>query len=82
LERAPERGEVLKQYIAQIRMTTVYARATSLDSFAKLLDELAMYPDPDVMQLVANERDRLRREADARRLSEATAEREQNERFE
>jgi hypothetical protein len=82
LERAPERGEVLKQYIAQIEMTTVYARATSLDSFAKLLDELARNPDSAVMQLVAHERDRLRREADARRLSEATAEREQDERFE
>ena len=71
LEKAPDRVEVLKQFARQFEpMSWSGSRASIVESNAKLLDELEAYPDPAVVDFVAQEKVRLGQAIEAERRAE------------
>lgn len=60
LEKAPDRVAVARQFIANfIPIAWSGSRATIVESNAKLLDDLLIYPDPALAELVKGEKLRL-----------------------
>ena len=81
--RTPDRHEILRRYFAQLELLSFReSHAASMQSCARLLDELPADPDPTVVQLVTKEKERLTRTAEVQRHRNAVAERVQDERFE
>jgi hypothetical protein len=83
LDKAPDRVEVLKGFIRQFSpMSWAGSRAAIVETNAKLLDELARYPDPALHEFVDKEKIRLSQAIRAERQNESMLERERDERFE
>jgi hypothetical protein len=83
LDKAPDRVEVLKKFIGQFSPTGwAGSRASIVESNAKLLDDLAGYPDPALIEFIQKEKTRLSQAIQAERHTEALIERERDERFE
>jgi hypothetical protein len=79
LERAADRIDICRRYVAQIEMTW---HTPMLEQLVNLLDEVHIPSDAALVNFVAEEKARLGDLVEARRLAEATACRVQNERFE
>jgi hypothetical protein len=79
LERAADRVDICRRYVAQIEITW---HTPMLEQLVKLLDEVHIPSDAALVNFVAKEKARLRDLVEARRLAEGTACRVQNERFE
>jgi hypothetical protein len=83
LDRAPNRIEVLKKFVGQFSpMSWAGSLATILESNARLLDDLADYPDPKVIEFIRAERVRIARVIESEKHQETHFERIQSERFE
>jgi hypothetical protein len=83
LERAPDRVEVLRQFIRRFSpMSWSGSRATIVASNAKLLDELVGYSDPALTDFIAQEKVRLSNEIAAERRAETLEDSAKDERFE
>jgi hypothetical protein len=83
LDRAPDRVEVLRQYIDKFRpMSWSGSRISPWAANVKLLDSLVDYPDPRLIAFVADEKIRLSGVLDSVRQREASKESRENERFE
>jgi hypothetical protein len=83
LDKAPDRVEVLKKFIGRFSpMGWAGSHAAIVESNAQLLDELAAYPDPAVVEFIAKEKSRLAQAIQAERQTETLIERERDERFE
>src|SRR5260370_20274201 len=79
LERASDRVDICRRYVAQIEMTW---HTPMLEQVAKLLDEVHIPSDAALVTFMAEEKARLHDLVEARRLAEDAACRVQNERFE
>jgi len=83
LDRAPDKIEVLKQYIYQLRpMSWSGPRSAAWEANAKLLDVFENHPDAELAEFARNEREKLRTTLDELRQEELKSERRDNERFE
>ena len=83
LEKAPDRVEVLKEFARQFTpISWSNSRATIIELNAKLLNELERYPDPTVVEFIAQEKVRLGHMIEAERRTEMEMSRERHERFE
>lgn len=83
LDKAPDRVEVLRQLIRQFRPSGWSGSlAAIIEANAKLLDELDTYPDPAVVEFLAQEKVRLRQAIDHERELEDVTNRQDSERFE
>lgn len=83
LEHAPDKIEVLKQYIYHLRpMSWSGLRSASWEANAKLLDVFENHDDVNVAEFVRAERKKLRTTLDDLRGQELASERRENERFE
>lgn len=83
LQKAPDRIEVVKRFIQQIRSAGSWgSRASIVEAKAKLLDDLEQYPDPAVVAFVAQEKISLAKDIERQRRSEMAHDRKRNERFE
>jgi len=83
LDKAPDRVEVLKEFIGQFSPTGWSgSHAAIVESNAKLLDELAGYPDAALVEFIAKEKIRLAKAIEAEGHMETLLERERDERFE
>jgi len=83
LENAPDRVEVLKRFVLQIKSAGGWgSRAAIVQANAKLLDRLEQYPDPAVTALMAEEKVRLDQYIKRERRSEAASDRKRSDRFE
>jgi hypothetical protein len=83
LERSPDRVEVLKQFGHQFMPSGwTGSLAATIESNAKLLDELATYPDSHVVDFVVSEQVRLRKFVENERQRENAEDRARDERFE
>lgn len=83
LDRAPDRVAVLKLFVGKFSPTSWSgSRAAIVKSNARLLDELAGYPDPALVEFVEKEKTRLSQAIQAETQTEALIERERDERFE
>jgi hypothetical protein len=70
LDKAPDRVAVLRNFTDKfIPAAWVGSRAASIESKAQLLDDLASYPDPALVEFIAEERARL---ADAVKIEQTT----------
>ncbi|OLB20767.1 MAG: hypothetical protein AUH15_10660 [Acidobacteriales bacterium 13_2_20CM_55_8] len=73
------RAKVLEQFVTQFTpMSWNGSLAVILESNAKLLNELDEYPDPAVVQFVAQEKVRLGKAIETERRAETLADRERN----
>ncbi|MGA3200730.1 MAG: hypothetical protein ABSD89_15200 [Halobacteriota archaeon] len=83
LDKAPDRVEVLKKFIAQFSpIGWVGSHAAIVGANAKLLDQLDGYADPALVEFIANEKTRLSKAIHAEKQTETLIEREWHERFE
>lgn len=83
LERAPDRISVLKRYIGQFSpMLWNGSRASNIERYTKLLDDLNVYPDAAVIDFIAQEKVRIAHEFEVARQYDAITDREHDERFE
>jgi hypothetical protein len=83
LQKAPDRIEVVKRFIQQIRSVDGWgSRASIIEANAKLLDDLERYPDPAVVAFAAQEKVRLAEHIEKEKRSEMARDRNRNERFE
>jgi hypothetical protein len=83
LDRAPNRIEVLKKFVNRFGpVTWSGSHATIVESNAKLLDDLATYPDPAVIEFIRAEKIRLADAIKDERRTETLMYGEQDERFE
>jgi hypothetical protein len=83
LDKAPDRVEVLKKFIGQFSpMSWAGSRAGIVESNAKLLDELAGYPDTALVEFIAKEKVRLAEAIKMERQTETLFDKERDERFE
>ncbi|HTM35323.1 MAG TPA: hypothetical protein VL156_01130 [Terriglobales bacterium] len=82
LEKAPNPGEILKQFVAQFTPSSGWSGslAAILESNATLLDQLGAYPDLSVP--VRQEKERLRQWIEDQKRRETASDRERDERFE
>jgi hypothetical protein len=83
LDGAPNRVEVLKKFINKFSpVAWAGSHVTIVESNAKLLDDLATYPDPAVIEFIRAEKIRLAEAIKTERRTETLIERERDERFE
>lgn len=83
LDKAPDHVEVLKKFIGRFSpLGWGSSHATIVETNAKLLDELAGYPDRALVEFIAKEKTRLAEAITAERETETLFERERDERFE
>ena len=84
LDKAPDRVEVLKQFVGQFHPKSGWSGslAAILESNAKLLDQLDAYPDPAVVDCVRDEKIRLAKVIEDERRQETALDRRRDERFE
>ena len=83
LEKAPDRVAVLKGFVRRFSPTSWSgSRAAVVEARAKLLDELAGYPDAGVVNYIAQEKIRLAREIERERQLENQRDKAADERFE
>jgi hypothetical protein len=92
LDKAPDRVEVLKKFADKfIPAAWVGTRVAIIESNARLLDELAGYPDTALVEFIVREKSRLAQAVQTEKLaqaiqhdleSQATIERERYDRFE
>jgi hypothetical protein len=83
LEKAPDRIEVLKRFVAQIKSSGGWGSRTAIiEAKAKLLDKLEQYPDSAVVAFVGDEKVRLAQFIDHEKRAEATRDRAEGDRFE
>ena len=84
LDEAPDRVEVLKQFVRQFHPTGVWSGslAAILESNAELLDQLDAYPDPNVIAFVRDEKKRLAKVIENEKQHETAFDRRRDERFE
>jgi hypothetical protein len=83
LEHAPDKIEVLKQYIYHLRpMSWSGSRSASWEANAKLLDVLKNHADLNLAEFARVERESLRAMLDDLRRQELASEKRENERFE
>jgi hypothetical protein len=84
LDKSSNRIEVLKRFIRQFSSPgwDDVARAAAVESNLRLLDELAAYPDPALVEFVDKEKTRLSQAITAVRQIEPPIDRERDERFE
>ncbi len=83
LEKAPDRVEVLKQFVRQFRpMSWSGSLASIMESNTELLNGLEKDPDPAVRDFVTEAKVRLRQEIEAERRWETINDAERDERFE
>ena len=83
LDRAPNKIEVLKQYVYQLRpISWSGSRSATWEANAKLLDVFESHPDAELAEFARNEREKLRTTLDELRQEELNSERRDNERFE
>jgi hypothetical protein len=83
LEKAPDRVEVLKRYVEQIRSSGGWgSRSGIMEAKAKLLDKLENYPDPKVVTFISEEKARLAHDIALERRFETSIGRAMDERFE
>jgi hypothetical protein len=83
LDKAPDRVQVLKKFIGQFSpMGWAGSHAAIVELNAKLLDELAGYPDPALVEFIATEKARLAQAVQLEKQTEIMIEREMDERFE
>jgi hypothetical protein len=83
LDRAPDKIEVLKQYIYQLRpMSWSGSRSAAWEANAKLLDVFENHADPELAEFARTEREKLGATLDELRQEELKSERRDNERFE
>jgi hypothetical protein len=83
LDKAPDRVEVLKQFVQQFSpMSWSGSRAAIVEANAKLLDDLMAYPDPAVAEFVAQEKVRLCSAIEQERRHETEMDKKRDERFE
>jgi hypothetical protein len=84
LDKAPDRVEVLKQFIGQFHPRGGWSGSlvAILESNAKLLDQLDRYPDPAVIAFVRDEKKRLAKVIENEKQRETAFDRRRDERFE
>jgi hypothetical protein len=84
LDKAPDRVEVLKQFVGQFHPKSGWSGslAAILESNAKLLDQLDAYPDPTVISFVRDEKKRLAKVIENEKQHETASDRGRDERFE
>jgi len=83
LGKSPNRIEVLRKFIRQFSPPGWdVSRAAAIESNLRLLDGLAAYPDPALVEFVNKEKMRLSQAITAVRQLETPIERERDERFE
>jgi len=83
LERAPNRVDVLRRFVSQMKSTISWTtRAAHVEANARLLSKLADYPDPGVAALVAEEMLVFAKRIEELKQSEAVGDRSQSDRFE
>ena len=83
LEGAPDRISVLKRYIGQFSpFWWIGSRASIIERYTKLLDDLNAYPDAAVIDFIAQEKVRIGHEIEAARDYDAIIDRARDERFE
>jgi hypothetical protein len=83
LDKAPDRSEVLRAFIKQFSPGTGNgSRAALVESNLSLLDELAAYPDPALVEFVNEEKERLSEAVRVVREMEIPIARVRDERFE
>jgi hypothetical protein len=83
LDKAPDRVAVLKKFIEQFSpMSWLGSRAGIVESNAKLLDDLAEYPDTALVDFIAKAKVRLAEAIKMERRTETFFEKERDERFE
>ena len=84
LDKAPDRVEVLKQFIGQFHPRGGWSSslAAILESNAKLLDQLDRYPDFAVIAFVRDEKKRLAKGIENEKQRETAFDRRRDERFE
>jgi hypothetical protein len=83
LERAPNRVEVLRQYIDTFQpMSWSGSQVPPWEANIKLLDSFTDYPDPNIVAFAAAEKTHLAGILDLVRQREASQEMHENERFE
>jgi hypothetical protein len=84
LEGAPDRIEVLKKFLDQLDPVAWVGsfRASTVESNAKLLDDLAHYPDRIVVEFISAQKLRLAEAIKEYKHTDDLIERERDERFE
>ncbi len=83
LDQAPNRIEVLRQFIKQFNPSSYSGSlAAIMESGLKLLEQLLSYPDPTVVEFAKEEREKLIAFIATKRRSEAELNIGRNERFE
>jgi len=83
LDKAPDRVEVLKNLIRQFSpVGWTGSRASIVELNAKLLDDLASYPDSALAEFISQEKTRHAQAVQVERQTEALFERARDERFE
>jgi hypothetical protein len=84
LEKAPDRIAVLREFIRQLTVLSgwVGSLAATLEVHVKVLEELAAYPDPAVVEFIVHEKVRIQEIIDTERRREEVYERHRDERFE
>ena len=83
LDRAPDRVAVLKQFVRRFRPRSWSgSRAAIIESNTRLLRDLETYPDSLVVEFIAHEEVRLRRDIEQEREWETQQDKASDERFE
>ncbi len=83
LQRAPDRVEVLRAFVAQFRPSSWSGSLSAiLDAHVKLLDDLERHHDPDVVDFVKREKVRLAEAVEESRRWESVLHARADERFE
>lgn len=83
LDRAPDRVAVIKEFIRQFSpMSWSGSRVGIWESNARLLDELAEYPDAELVEFIAKQKVKLAEAIKMERQEETISEKERDERFE
>jgi len=82
LDKAPDRGAVLKKYIAQIDSMSWHVSAEARTANLKFLDALRLHSDPAVVDFVAQESARLVKISDDRLRAEREADSRKEQSFE
>jgi hypothetical protein len=84
LDKAPDRVEVLKQFVGQFQPTGGWSGslAAILESNAKLLEQLEQHPDPAVVAFARDEKIRLAKVIENEKQHETAFDRRRDERFE
>ncbi|GAC1435635.1 MAG: hypothetical protein NVS1B11_24370 [Terriglobales bacterium] len=59
LEKAPDRGQVLKKFIRQLSLPWDPSRAEEVQANLHLLDDFACRPDPTLAEFAKSEKSRL-----------------------